>query len=448
MAESTVPVGITMLFLPIQIYRENFEMSDEVARVKTCPIHEIVPMHPDILKSPWGMNRRLREEAPVFKDPLTGIFFVSRYEDVVKLSMDHQTFSSKMLSANRPLAATEDEDIKKIMEKGYPNVDTMLTQDPPLQRRYRKFVDGAFSPSSLKALEPYIEQLSHDLIDKFIDKGECDFLEEFGVALPLTVIVDQLGAPQEDIPLFRKWVEAFIGNLSQQLDREGLLKAAESMVEFQHYFVARMNERRREPQDDILSKIVNASFDGEQPLEDPECLSMISQILVAGNETTSATLTEGIWLLINNPDQYELIKNDPSPEMISRFVEEILRISSPSSNMFRRTTRDVEMHGVTIPENSIVFARFASANQDADRFPEPEKMNIMRDNLKEQVAFGKGVHHCLGAALSRREMNIGFKVIFERLENFQLADGASDPEFSANALLHGMTGLKLAFDKR
>jgi cytochrome P450 family 142 subfamily A polypeptide 1 len=134
---------------------------------------------------------------------------------------------------------------------------------------------------------------------------------------------------------------------------------------------------------------------------------MLSQILVAGNETTSASLTEGLWLLIENPDQYQLLKDDPSAEMISRLVEEVLRISSPSSNMFRRTTREVEMHGVTIPENSILFARFASANHDDSQFPEAAKFNLMRDNLKDQVAFGKGVHHCLGAALSRREMNIG-----------------------------------------
>ena len=422
-------------------------MTDEAARAATCPIHEINPMHPEVLKSPWMMNRRLRDEAPVFQDPNSGIFFISRYEDVVRMAMDHQTFSSRMIGGTRAIAASDDPEIVAVMNQGYPNVPTMLTEDPPRQRRYRKFVDGAFSPASLKALEPFIETLANELIDAFIDRGECEFLSEFGVPLPLRVIVSQLGAPEEDLPLFRKWTDAFIGNLSQQLDRDGLLQAARDMVEFQHYFVERMEERRAEPQDDILSKIVNASFDGEKPLDNAECLSMISQIMVAGNETTSATLTEGIWLLIQNPDQYELIRKDSSPEMISRFVEESLRYSSPSSNMFRRTTRDVEMHGVKIPENSILFARFASANQDGKQFPEPEKFNLMRDNLREQVAFGKGVHHCLGAALSRREMNIGFKVVFERIENFRLAEGADDPVFSANALLHGLTGLNLAFDQ-
>ena len=200
--------------------------------------------------------------------------------------------------------------------------------------------------------------------------------------------------------------------------------------------------------EDILSQSVNASIDGEKPLDNAESLSMLSQILVAGNETTSASLTEGIWLLIKNPEQYEIIKSDPSPEVISNFVEEVLRYSSPSSNMFRRTTKDINMHGVKIPENSILFARFASANQDGEKFPDPEKFDITRENLKEQVAFGKGVHHCLGAALSRREMNIGFKVIFERLENFRLSEGADTPAFAANALLHGLTGLQLSFDTK
>ena len=421
--------------------------ANELVRAQTCPVAEICPMHPELLISPWGMNKRLRDEAPVHRDAASGIYFISRYEDVVKMAMDHETFSSKMVTASRALAATDDAEIKAVLASGYPQVDTMLTQDPPLQRRYRKFVDGAFSPASLKALEPFIEQTANNLVAAFIDKGECEFLADFGVPLPLRVIVSQLGAPESDIHLFRKWTEAFIGNLSQQLDRDGLLQAAKDMVEFQHYFVARMNERREEPKDDILSKVVNASIDGEQPLTDAECLSMISQILVAGNETTSASLTEGIWLLINNPAQYALLRQDPSPEMISRLVEEVLRISSPSANMFRRTTRDVELHGVTIPKDSVLFARFAAANQDERRFPEPEQFNLMRDNLKEQVAFGKGVHHCLGAALTRREMNISFKVILERMANFRLAKGASEPTFAANALLHGLTGLNLAFDR-
>ena len=425
-------------------------MSEAEFNPSTCPIAEIGPMRPENLKCPAIMNRRLHKEAPVFQDPMTGMFFISRYADVVEMSMDYETFSSVVFPGGGGPGGPQvagDPELTEIMQDGYPNVNTMLTQDPPLQRRYRKFVDGAFSPKNLRALEPFIEQTSNDLVDGFIDDGQCEFLSAFGVPLPLTVIASQIGAPMSDLPLLRKWTNAFIGNLSQQLDREGTLQAARDMLEFQHYFVEKMEERRKHPEDDILSKVVNASIDGEKPLDDAECLSMLSQILVAGNETTSAALTEGIWLLIENPDQYELVKNDPSADMIHRVVEEVLRYTSPSANMFRRTTRDVELNGVLIPENSMCFARFGAANQDDDQFPDALKFDIMRPNLKDHVAFGKGVHHCLGAALSRREMNGAFKVIFERMQNFRLVPGAAEPEFSANALLHGLTGLQVAFEK-
>jgi cytochrome P450 len=423
-------------------------MSEILERVGRCPVHEITPMHPDVLRCPAVMNQRLRDEAPVFKDPATGMFFISRYKDVVAMARDHVTYSSVMPGATSRAVNTDDTEVIGLMEEGYPNVPTMLTQDPPLQRRYRKFVDGAFSTTNLKALEPFIEATSHELIDRFIDSGQCEFLSEFGIPLPLAVIGSQLGTPVQDLPKLRKWTEAFVGNLSQQLDQAGTLAAARDILEFQHYFVEKMDERRKSPEDDILSKVVNASIDDEKSLDNAECLSMLSQILVAGNETTAASLTEGMWLLINNPDQYALVQNDPSTEMISRLVEEVLRVSSPSANMFRRTTREVELHGVTIPENSICFARFASANQDDEQFADALRFDIMRGNLKDHVAFGKGVHHCLGAALARREMNCGFKAIFERMENFRLQPDSAEPRFAANLLLHGLEGLPLAFDAR
>ena len=422
-------------------------MSEVLERVASCPVHEIMPMHPEILSCPATMNRRLREEAPVFKDPMSGIYFISRYADVVAMAQDPQTFSSVMLGNPTRAVNSEDPEVEEIMSKGYPNVPTMLTQDPPLQRRYRKFVDGAFSPRSLKALEPFIEETSNMLVDQFIDVGHCEFLSAFGIPLPLRVIGSQIGTPEEDLPRLRRWTEAFIGNLSQQLDRDGIIAAAKEILEFQLYFVERMEERRAEPRDDILSKVVNASIDGEKPLDDAECLSMLSQILVAGNETTAGSLTEGIWLLINHPEQAEMLAADPSKEMVSRFVEEVLRVSSPSANMFRRTTRDVELHGETIPKDSICFARFASANQDDEQFEDAMKFDIMRPNLKDHVAFGKGVHHCLGAALARREMNGGFKVILERCKNFRLKQGASVPVFAPNALLHGLESLEVEFDR-
>ncbi|MBA58352.1 MAG: cytochrome P450 [Gammaproteobacteria bacterium] len=411
-----------------------------------CPVGDLKPMHPEALSNPAALNRRLREDQPVFEDPESGIFFISRYADVVAMLRDHETFSSVIGNKSTRAIHSAEPEVKAIMAEGYPSVPTMLTQDPPLQRRYRKFVDGAFSSRNLRSIEPFIEATSRQLIQDFVDRGACEFMSEFGVKLPLKVIGSQIGVPMEDLPKLRKWTKSFVDNLGMQLDLEGMCKVATSVVEFQHYFVKKLEERRKNPTDDILSKIVNASIDGEQPLDNSECLSMLSQILVAGNETTASALTEGMWLLIDNPDQCDLIYRDPSPEMRSRFVEEVLRFSSPSANSFRRTTREVVLHGKVIPEGKVCFARFASANHDESHFNDAMSFDILRDNLKEHIAFGKGIHHCLGAALARREMNIGFDQIFKRMKNFRLADGVKAPEFAPNALLHGPTSLHLEFD--
>jgi cytochrome P450 len=414
--------------------------------VSRCPLGELRPMDPQLLSCPAALNRRLREDAPVFQDPESGIFFISRYDDVLAVLRDHGTFSSVMGGKSTRAIDSKDPEVRAIMAEGYPNVPTMLTQDPPLQRRYRKFVDGAFSPANLKTLEPFMEQTSHELIDAFIGRGECEFRSEFAVGLPLRVIASQLGAPLEDLPKLLAWTQNFIANLSMQLDVEGMRAVARRVVEFQHYFAERLEERRRTPTDDILSKVVNASIGDEQPLNNSECLSMLNQILTAGNDTTASTLTEGIWLLINHPDQYELIRGNPPPDMIGRLVDEVLRVTSASANGFRRASRQVELHGVVIPEDAICFVRFASANQDDEQFADAMKFDIMRDNSKEHIAFGKGVHHCLGAALARRELNIGFRAIFQRMENFRLQPGAREPQFAPNALLHSLLTLPLAFD--
>ena len=400
-----------------------------------------------MLSRPTTLNRRLRADAPVFQDPESGIYFISRYDDVLAVLKDHATFSSVMGRKSTRAIDSKEAGVQAIMAKGYPSVPTMLTQDLPLQRRYRKSVDSAFSPSSLKALEPYIEQTCEELIDAFIDRGECEFRSEFAVGLPLRVIASEIGVPIEDLPRLLHWTQNFIANLSMQLDVEGMRRVARGVVEYQHYFVERLEERRRKPTHDILSKLVNASTNGEQPLNNAECLSMLSQIMTAGNDTTSGTLTEGMWLLINHPDQYELMRRNPSPEMLDRLVEEVLRITSASAQGFRRASRDVELQGVLIPEDAICFARFASANQDDEQFADAMTFDIMRDNAKEHIAFGKGIHHCLGAGLARRELHFGFRAILARMENFRLQAGAAAPQFTPNAMIHGLPELSLAFDR-
>jgi len=217
-------------------------MNELLENIERCPLHELNPMHPTLLRRPAALNKRLRDEAPVFKDPLSGIFFISRFDDVVAMSQDPKTFSSRMDGAATRAVESSEPQILEIMAEGYADVATMFTQDPPLQRRYRKFVDGVFAPNALNALEPMINSIAQELIDRVEDRGECEFLSAFGVPLPLTVIASQIGAPIKDLPKLRQWTEAFIDNLGQQGDLDGRIATAKSIVEFQHYFISRLEE--------------------------------------------------------------------------------------------------------------------------------------------------------------------------------------------------------------
>ena len=228
-------------------------------------------------------------------------------------------------------------------------------------------------------------------------------------------------------------------------DAEAQKRSAQLILEFQHYFAARLEERRAEPQDDILSDLVHATVEDERSLDVAESLSILQQLLVAGNETTSAAITEGVWLLLQHPEQLALVREDPA--RIPNLVEEVLRLSSPTSNMWRVCTKDTEIEGVEIPAGAICMVRYAAANRDPRKFPDPDRFDITRANAEEHLAFGLGIHFCIGAQLARKEMVVGFRTLLERLDDVRLAPGAT-PEHAPNVLLRGLTGLPIEFTPR
>lgn len=414
--------------------------------IMTTPLAELTPMNPEVLACPHAFNERLRQEAPVYQCPHTGITFVSDYETITRIAKDHETFSNRFSTA-MPTGNTEvDPRLKEIQKKGYPPVDTMLTQDPPIHRRYRGMVNQAFTARRVATLEPYIEKLCHDLIDGFVDAGRCEFVVDFAERVPLTVIADQLGVPLTDYELFKSWSDAFVAQLSQMASPDEAVEAAQLILDYQNYFAAKIEERRENPQDDIISDIVHAQFENERPLDVPEMLSIIQQLLVAGNETTTHSIAEGILLLIENPDQHKLLKDDPS--LIPNFVEEVLRLATPTANMWRVATKDTEINGVPVKAGSMIQIRFSSANRDEAQFEAPQAFDVTRDNARSNIAFGHGVHMCIGANLARKEMDAAFRVLLERLDNFELDCDAADLNYPPNVLLRGLSTLPIRFTAR
>ena len=409
-------------------------------------LSDINPLDPNILACPHAFNQRLREEAPVYLCPQTGVYFVSDYPTVVEIAKNEKLFSNEFSMIQAGEAHPRDLEMEAILKKGYRRVDTMLTADPPSQRRYRALCQKPFSASSVAKLRPYIENLANELIDDIIDDGKCNWMDAFAVPMPVRMIAYILGVPLSDMALFKEWSDANVYSFSAGQTREGALNAARLVVDFQHYFADKIESRKHQPTDDVLSDIVNSSADGEQPMDIEECLSVISQLLVAGNETTTSTFAEGMHLLATHPEQVKLVQDDPS--LIPNMVEEMLRLSTPTAQMWRICKEDTQVGGVLIPAGATMMIKFGSANRDANQFSEPDSFDVTRDNLKTQIAFGQGVHHCLGAPLARQELIVGFEVILKRLTNFRLPEGEETLNFLPSLLLHPPADLNLIFDAR
>lgn len=399
----------------------------------------------EVQENPYDYYDVLREQAPVYYDPTLKVHIVTRYDLLMEAIRNTEVFSNIGSQAPAEMRAPPAE-VKEIEKGGWPKVNTMVTNDPPSHTRYRKMVDYAFTPKRVRALKPDMDEIVNMLIDRFIDRGEVELIGEFAVPVPLYVIADQLGVPREDAPRFKIWSDASVAPLGLMLTDEEWIDSARKMREFQHYFVDALDERRARPRDDLLSALLEVRDDDGKPLDNAELLSIISQVLVAGNETTTNSLAAGMTLLIDNPEQQRLLREDPS--RIPTFVEETLRLESAVQGLFRVVTRDTELGGYAIPKGARVMLRYAAANRDEARFACPHQLDVTRSNAGAHLAFGAGIHHCLGAQLARYEMIASFEALLSRMDNLAYAPGRNDFRHHPHLCLRGLKALWLTFDKK
>ena len=402
----------------------------------------------EFLRDPYAAYDRLRAQAPVYRDPKNDIVYVSTYDLVKEVCRRTDDFSSKFGHLFRSSGAEQmDPEVVEILSQGVAPADTLQTADPPNHAPYRRVAQQAFNYKRILQMEEYIKEVVNNLVDGFIEEGRCEFKSQFGDELPMTVIADALGVPRANMPTFRKWSHAFVDQLGGLEDRAGRIEAAQLTMDFQKYFIARLEERRLDPGDDIVSEIANAKIkkDGEtRPLTMSEAISMVGAFLVAGNETTAHSFTAGIYYLLSHPDQ--LAKLQQNPGLISNFIDETLRMLTPTNNMWRIAARDTELGGVQIHQGDKVLIRFGSANRDQAYFEDGEKFEVARENAKQHMAFGAGIHTCLGEQLARKELNTAFPIILDRLKNLRFADGKNNFRFAPNFLLRGVEQLHIEFD--
>jgi len=410
------------------------------------PIEQQNFFDPANLIDPFDYYRTAHDEGVTIQHVAgSNMYVVFNYDLVAEATARTEEFSNNFAA----LMGTEDDEIKAITDKGWDNPPTLLTADPPVHTRFRKLVNLAFSMPRVNAIENDMRRKSIELIDSFADKKACEFVTEFAVPLPVAMIAQQIGL-DNDHSQVKIWTDAAVDRFSQMVDRERELECARYFVEFQHFIKEKIDERREHGGDDLLADLVAARVDGSEPLIDAEIMSIMQQFMVAGNETTTATLAGGLLQLIRNPDQMEKAvagAGGKDPKVIGNLVEEALRYETPTAGMWRVMTRDAELGGVAIPKGSMVQLRYAAANRDPAKFENPDAFDIERKNARTHLAFGKGIHMCVGNMLSRKELAVAFDEILSRLTNFKVTDEDAI-SILPNILLRGITKLPISFEKR
>ena len=407
------------------------------------------PFDPSTQQCPFPHYAQMREEAPVHPVPGLGVHLVTKHDLVMQVLRDPQTYSSMFGGAGMPLSSADREKFAEVMAAGYPRVPTMLTADQPDHTRYRRLVARAFHPKVIAEMEPVIRQITVELIESWIDKGRIEFVKEFGVPLPVRVIAKALNVPDDRLADFKRWSDDSIAGIGTNITLEQRLQAEYGVNEFQHYFAEQIELRRTNPQDDILTNLLNASIDDDDPevtdkrqLDMPEMLSIIQQLLVAGNETTTKSLTEMVRLLAENPEEWAALKADPS--RAEKVFEETLRLSTPTQGMWRILTKDAELGGVQLTKGQRIIIVFASANRDEALYDNPDDFIPMRDHLRDNLAFGKGIHFCLGANLSRLEGKVAAEELSKRIDTITLSE-SNKYQYFPSFMLRGLTDLDIEF---
>lgn len=409
-------------------------------------LHRASLLDDTVQQDPCPYHRALQTR-PIYFEPRLGFYICSTYVLMRQILRDTATFSSIDSQAADAMRVPPAE-VTRLRESGYPPVNTLVTNDPPSHTRFRKMVDEPFRPRSIERLKGPIRQIVNDTLDSFIDRGQCDAVAELAVPVPITVIADMLGLDRALAPRIKIWSDASVEPLGMMVSDERLIECTRLIREFQQVISRELDERRTAPRDDLLTSLVTARDDQGEGFSVAEMLSLTQQFLVAGNETTTNAIAAGVQLLIDRPEQMRRLRHARSESTLRVFANEVLRLESPVQGLFRVVQQDVTVGGVELPAGSRIMLRFAAANRDPDQYPQPDALDISRSNAGTHLAFGAGIHHCIGANLAREEMVHTFDLLLERIDNLHYLPGRNDFRHHPSIILRGLKSLHVGFEKR
>ena len=402
-------------------------------------------LDPIVSSNPFDFYALLHREAPVYKIPETGTYVITKYQDLKQVLRDYKSFSNDMKVADQsPFPGLHQSVLRE--GGGWEHVQTLQRTDPPEHDRYRALVDRVFSIKRVRAMIPHLENVVNDLIDKFIDNGECDFSKQFAMAMPGIIVAEQLGLEHNKVSTFKKWADAMLGaSYSPTATAAEIRRDAKTELEAQKFLADVFEDRRANPREDLISAMVNAYIDDERPLDINELQNLVRQLITGGFETTQSAINHGMWVLIRMPELVAQLRADTS--LVKPFVEEVLRWESPVQFLMRQATRDVKISDTLIPAGALVMVGYGPANRDGEKFVCPHVFDLQRKNVGAHLAFGSGPHFCPGALLARQEMASSFEAIIRRMDNFQLLKPLPCPVHKFSMFFMPMHEFCIKFDK-
>lgn len=377
--------------------------------------------------NPFPWYEVMRREHPVFYDQMNGLWHVFRYRDVKRVLSDYHYFSSaegRNGNANNPIGSS------------------IISSDPPRHTHLRSLVSKVFTPRRVEQLAPRIRQVAEEILNALKDGNGFDLVKEFSGPLPVIVIAEMLGIPPSDRGKFRRWSDQLVSGTREDTSEEAG-EFSNPQLAMASYFTEVIENKRKNPGNDLISSLIDSEVDGEK-LSPTELLGFCILLLVAGNETTTNLITNSIMALSENNDQYDAVVGNP--DLISRTIEEVLRFKSPVQSMFRTCTAETEIDGQKIRKGDALLAWIGSANRDTDEFEDAGEFRVERDPNRH-LAFGEGVHFCLGAPLARLEAGIALETLFEHLGKLEI-----DPEFQrepvGGIIVYGVRSLPVTISRK
>ena len=390
------------------------------------------PLMPEVHSNPYPFYRALREEDPVHQSPL-GFWVCTRYDDAVMILRDPRfgrEGMAKLMEAR--LGLTQDTSRAR----------DMLFQDPPDHTRLRALVSRAFTPRVVEVMRPHIQEIVDGLLDRVDGARAMDVIEDLAYPLPVTVICEMLGVPAADQDIFKTWSTDIARSLDAAIlpaDSDAIPRGRDARLGLADYFRSLIATRRKDPKPDLLSALIAAEEEGNK-LSEGELVSTCMLLLIAGHETTVNLIGNGLLALLQHPDQLRALRDDP--ELIQTGVEELLRFDGPVQRTGRMTTAEVEIGDKRIPRDSVVVSVIGAANRDPKQFADPDRLDVSRKDNRH-IAFGFGIHFCLGAPLARLEGQIALGTLLRRMPKLALVSDV--PEWRESSTLRGLKSLPVTF---